>query len=110
MGSAPANALAPAETGAMRSRCTWPNETASWNASANSARYEPSLERDRNQRMVVSFARLMSRQTHSAGARESLLQCNNADNWAALRFICVLQKINIARIGFDTVVLQSARR
>src|SRR6516165_4980711 len=57
-GCAPAGALAPAETGAMRSRCTCPNETASWNASANSARYAPNLERDRNQLMVVSFARV----------------------------------------------------
>jgi hypothetical protein len=41
VGGAPASALAPAASGAMRSRCTWPNETASWNASANSARYAP---------------------------------------------------------------------
>src|SRR6266481_2953641 len=54
-GCAPASALAPTEGGAMRSRCTWPNETASWNASANSARYEPALLRDRNQRMVVTL-------------------------------------------------------
>ena len=56
-GCAPASALAPVPTegGAMRSRCTWPNETASWNASANSARYAPNLERDRNQRMVVTL-------------------------------------------------------
>src|SRR5262249_61978341 len=46
---------APAEGGAMRSRCTWPNETASWNASANSARYAPNLERDRNQLIVVTL-------------------------------------------------------
>src|SRR6516225_7898328 len=50
-----ASALAPAARGAMRSRCTWPNETASWNASANSARYAPNLERDRNQRIVVTL-------------------------------------------------------
>src|SRR5262249_56178155 len=47
-GGAPASALAPAGSGATRSRCTWPNEIASWNASANSARYAPNLERDRN--------------------------------------------------------------
>jgi len=54
---APASALAPvpAEGGVKCSRCTWPNETASWNTSANSARYEPNLERDRNQRMVVTL-------------------------------------------------------
>src|SRR5262245_30957964 len=54
-GCAWASALAPTDGGAMRSRCTWPNETASWNASANSARYEPDLLRDRNQRIVVTL-------------------------------------------------------
>src|SRR5262249_59467520 len=54
-GGAPASALAPTEGGAMRSKCTWPNETASWNASANSARYAPNLERDRNQLIVVTL-------------------------------------------------------
>jgi hypothetical protein len=54
-GCAWASALAPTEGGAMRSRCTWPNETASWNASANSARYEPALVRDRNQRIVATL-------------------------------------------------------
>ena len=38
------------------------------------------------------FARLMPRQNHSAGTRESLLQCNIADNWAALRFMVCCQK------------------
>jgi len=38
------------------------------------------------------FARLMPRQNHSAGTRESLLQCNIADNWAALRFIWCVAK------------------
>src|SRR5262245_62047886 len=37
------------ETGAPPSRCTCPNESASCTTSANSARYEPHLERDRNQ-------------------------------------------------------------
>jgi hypothetical protein len=32
-----------------RSTCTWPNVSASWSASANSARYEPHFDRDRNQ-------------------------------------------------------------
>src|SRR5262249_4993558 len=54
-GGAPASALAGAESGATRSRCTWPNEIASWNASANSARYAPNLERDRNQLIVVTL-------------------------------------------------------
>src|SRR5262245_52825783 len=43
------------ETGAPPSRCTCPNESASWTASANSARYEPHLERDRNQPIVVAL-------------------------------------------------------
>src|SRR5262249_822770 len=47
--------LAPAASGTTRSRCTCPNETASWNASANSARYAPNLERDRNQLIVVTL-------------------------------------------------------
>jgi hypothetical protein len=50
-----ASAAAPGETGVMWSRCTWPNETASWNASANSARHDPNLERDRNQRIVITL-------------------------------------------------------
>ena len=50
-----ASAVAPAETGTICSRCTCPNETASWNASASSARYEPTLERDRNQFIVVTL-------------------------------------------------------
>src|SRR5262249_21998237 len=54
-GGARGGALAPAARGAMFLRCTWPNETASWNASANSARYAPNLERDRNQRIVVTL-------------------------------------------------------
>src|SRR5262245_22546836 len=56
-GGAPASALAPvpAEGGVKCSRCTWPNETVSWNASANSARYAPNHERDRNQLIVVTL-------------------------------------------------------
>src|SRR5258708_8644031 len=54
-GFASASALAPTDGGAMRSRCTWPNETARWNADANSARYEPALLRDRNQRLVATL-------------------------------------------------------
>jgi hypothetical protein len=65
-GCAPASALAPAEAGATCSRCTWP-DTASWNASANSARYEPNLERDRNQLIVVTLRPSQTRQSHSAG-------------------------------------------
>jgi len=34
--------------------------------------------------MVVTLRAFDARQNHSAGALES---CNNADNWAALRFI-----------------------
>src|SRR5262245_24226877 len=59
-GGAPASALAPAASGAIRSRCTWPDETASWNASANSARYAPNLERDRNQLIVGTLLRQAS--------------------------------------------------
>jgi len=66
-GGAAASTPTPAETGAVRSRCTCPNETASWNASANSARYAPNLERDRNQRMVVTLCASRTRQNHSAG-------------------------------------------
>src|SRR5262249_13663317 len=66
-GCAPASALAPAEAGVKCSTCTWPNETASWNASANSARYAPNLERDRNQRIVVTLRASDARQNHSAG-------------------------------------------
>src|SRR5215813_13133738 len=42
--------------------CTWPNETASWNASANSARYAPNLERHRNQPILVTLRVSDSRQ------------------------------------------------
>ena len=66
-----ASALAPDEAGAMRSRCTWANETASWNASANSARYAPNLERDRNQRIVVTLRASRSRQNHSTAPFEN---------------------------------------
>src|SRR6266568_8835716 len=59
-------AVASAEVSAMWSRCTWPNEMASWNASASSARYAPHLERDRNQLIVVTLHPLAA-QTHSAG-------------------------------------------
>ena len=38
-----------ADIGAARSRCTWPNVSTSWSASANSARYAPNFDRDRNQ-------------------------------------------------------------
>src|SRR5262252_7696212 len=72
-GCAPASALAPvpAEGGVKRSTCTWPNETASWNASANSARYAPNLERDRNQRIVVTLRASRSRQNHSTAPFEN---------------------------------------
>src|SRR5262245_40839250 len=43
------------ETGAPPSRWTCPNESTSWTATANSARYEPHLERDRNQPIVVAL-------------------------------------------------------
>src|SRR6516162_10919298 len=66
-----ASALAPDEAGAMRSRCTWANETASWNASANSARYAPNLERDRNQRIVVTLRASRNRQNHSTAPFEN---------------------------------------
>src|SRR5262245_22535204 len=56
----------------MRSRCTCPNETASWNASANSARYAPNLDRVRNQFIVVKLHASRTRQNHSAGPVESL--------------------------------------
>ena len=49
-----------ADVGAKRSRCTCPNVRASWNASANSARYAPNLDLDRNQLIVVALARLTS--------------------------------------------------
>ena len=48
------------DTGAKRSRCTCPNVRASWSASANSARYEPHLDRDRNQFIVVALGALTS--------------------------------------------------
>jgi hypothetical protein len=70
-GCAPASTLAGADGGAMRSRCTWPNETASWNASANSARYAPALERDRNQRIVVTLRASRSGQNHSTAPFEN---------------------------------------
>src|SRR5262245_45225864 len=41
--------------------CTCPNDSASWNASANSARYEPHLERDRNQPIVVTRCASLAR-------------------------------------------------
>src|SRR5207249_10638840 len=66
-------AVASAEVSAVRSRCTWPNEMASWNASASSARYAPHLERDRNQPIVVTLHPLAA-QTHSAGTSAN---CND---------------------------------
>jgi len=59
-------AVASAEVSAVRSRCTWPNEMASWNASASSARYAPHLARARNQAMVFVL-HAVAAQTHSAG-------------------------------------------
>src|SRR5260221_10154934 len=52
-GCALAIAVASAEVRAMWSRCTWPDEMASWNASASSAKYAPHVKRDRNQPIVV---------------------------------------------------------
>jgi hypothetical protein len=72
-----ASAAASADRGAISSRCTWPNETASWNASANSARYELNLERDRNQRIVVS--------TSSAAEPSSAVAFKNFSNNVTLR-------------------------
>src|SRR6266498_1035683 len=67
--SSPGCVLASAvvDSGAISSTCTWANETASWNASGNSVRYDPNLERDRNQHIVVSFARVAPGRTISAG-------------------------------------------
>src|SRR5262245_10068717 len=49
------------ESGSPPSMCTCPNDSASWNASANSARYEPHLERDRNQPIVVTRCASLAR-------------------------------------------------
>src|SRR5262245_63239539 len=49
------------ESGSPPSICTCPNDSASWNASANSARYEPHLERDRNQPIVVTRCASLAR-------------------------------------------------
>ena len=59
----------PAECGVKLSRCTCPKVRASWKASANSARYEPHLDRDRNQCIVVALARL----TGCSGPSDSTL-------------------------------------
>lgn len=53
--SALASVNSSADTGAKRSRCTCPKDNASWKATANSARYELNLERDRNQFIVVAL-------------------------------------------------------
>src|SRR5262245_52345646 len=113
-GGAPASALAPAESGAMRSRCTWPNETASWNASANSARYAPNLERDRNQFIVVTLHASRTRQNHSAGPVErlsnsvTLPQLGQAA--AQARFSWRVAKNQHCRRRTSTLPLPSARR
>jgi hypothetical protein len=58
--SAVATANLSADIGAARSRCTWPNVSASWSASANSARYAPNFDRDRNQSIRRRAWRLTS--------------------------------------------------
>ena len=44
-----------ADTGVAWSRCTWPNVSASWIASAASASHDPDFLRNRNQRMALSI-------------------------------------------------------
>jgi hypothetical protein len=61
-GCALASAVAPAEAGAIYSECTCPNETASWNVSASNAKYEPNLERDRNQPIIITLRASHTRQ------------------------------------------------
>src|SRR5262249_42257425 len=107
-GGAPASALAPTEGGAMRSKCTWPNETASWNASANSARYAPNLERDRNQLIVVTLrAPDAPAEPFCRHARELCYSVTMPTIGPRLRFIWRVAKNQHC---FDTVLLKSARR
>src|SRR5262249_50138970 len=97
-GGVPASALAGAESGAMRSRCTWPNETASWNASANSARYAPNLERDRNQLIVVTLhASHAAAEPFCRRTRELCYSVTMPTIGPRCDSSGVLQKINIAR-------------
>jgi hypothetical protein len=59
---------------AMASRCTCPKETASWNASANSAMYEPNLDRARTQVMAL---RLRVHYDAAPGTLVTILHCDN---------------------------------
>src|SRR5262249_52411612 len=86
-GRALASALAPAPAGAMWSRCTWPNDTASWNASATSARYEPNLEYDRNQPIVVTFRAPDRAEPFLPTRSETLVTMLHYDNQAGSRFL-----------------------
>src|SRR5262249_52456750 len=76
-----ASALAAAATGLAWSRCTCVKETASWNATANSARYEPNLDLDRKKPIGIRFALLAPAEPFRRRLREKE-QCNIAHNLA----------------------------
>ena len=96
--------------GAARSRCTWPNVSASWNASANSARYEPHFDRDRNQsiRRRACASHIGSRPIPASRCRDisnnvTLRQLADADSSIApCRFhLACCKKSSVARARID---------
>ena len=99
-----------ADIGAARSRCTWPNVSASWNASANSARYEPHFDRDRNQsiRRRACASHIGSRPIPASRRRDisnnvTLRQLAAADSSIApCRFhLACCKKSSVARARID---------
>ena len=99
-----------ADIGAARSRCTWPNVSASWNTSANSARYEPHFDRDRNQsiRRRACASHIGSRPIPASRRRDisnnvTLRQLAAADSSIApCRFhLACCKKSSVARARID---------
>ena len=99
--SAPATVDLASDIGAARSRCTWPNVSASWNTSANSARYEPHFDRDRNQ-----FIRRRACASRIGGRPIPASRCRDISNNVTLRQLAAADS-PVAPFGFVSPVARN---
>ena len=99
--SAPATVDLSADIGTARSRCTWPNVSASWNTSANSARYEPHFDRERNQSI-----RRRACASHIGSRPIPASRCRNISNNVTLRQLAAADS-SIAPFGFISRVAKN---
>src|SRR5262249_3465709 len=86
-----------ARPGEPPSRCTCPNEMTSWKASANSARYEPHLERDRKAPMVVTLRASQVAEPFRGPSENSSYNVTLRQS-AAVRILCCVAENHQGRV------------